>query len=174
MYSRLDPIFRNVFQTEATDTRLGIKQDDSQDDRQKGRDHDKEEDSGFGPDSMELSVTALTAFLQSLISSGSSENVNPEAPNTKTEQDRPEVTAASRAASAYQETSQRTGVGAIDPVAEYPGPSAKGVTLTEDEIKTISQLLAGLKNLQAKGITSVVIPQGGSLLESLKKEIADS
>lgn len=169
MDSRLDSIFRTTFRTtESADTSMGIRRDDPRDDhKRKNDDDDHKKDKPQWEDDTIVSIAALKQFLATLIAPDSQYQAPVPAPviptqaTLSTQQQR-----AHNAVNAYQSTARHT-----SPVTATPAPvqSHTSNTLTQEENRTIHQLLNDLDVLLQEGVTSLTIQKEGSFLESLRR-----
>jgi hypothetical protein len=168
MDSKLDSIFRTRFHpAEKTDTWLGIRRQDPQDDRP-GKDHeDKEDNPEFGEDNTTLSVTALHGFLNSLLQQTGETQSAPEqpAPPPPTQAAQPGYRAA---ANAYQTASHSGGPALINRTDLPPTPSAApSVSLSDDELQTIRRLLRDVEKLARYGGQMITLRPAATFLDSL-------
>lgn len=179
MYSRLDALFRAMPRhAEQIDTRQYIRPKTSDDDRPKKDGNAKPDDQDLWEDHTDISLAALRAFLEAMISGGD-EGVRKEgqdeegpgaAPSAADKRRSPD---ASKAASAYQKTYRATHTGGeIDGVdidmANYHQPAA---ALVEADRKMIDDLLNDIAFLAARHITSLQIVRGDSFAQSLVEAI---
>ncbi len=170
MFSRLDPVFQAMRrQAENTDTKLGIRRDEKNDENQRKNKKEKDEESAaLWEDVAVVSVPALQAFLSGLVPasiadaghaeisiSASAHQASPTAP----------VSDAARAAQASRSTPGRA-----QPPASSPAPSPGspgGVKLSAEEEITIFRLISDLTLLSSRGVTSLEIRKSDSFLQSL-------
>lgn len=159
MFSRLDSFFVSTMRhAESADTRMGIKRDEERDHgRRQNQEKEKEEEPRW-EDTTIVSVTALTAFLESLIA----ENPKDPEPSVKTQAALPQSQAAA-AAKAYQTTADAR----TQPQPQPVSSSASKPALTPEESSTIVQLLQGLKFLADRKVESLTILRSDSFLQSL-------
>jgi hypothetical protein len=171
MDSRLDNIFRTTFrQAESTDTWMGIRREEPRDDsrRKKGDDENKQEKPQWEDDTV-VSIAALRQFLSTLI-----------APDSPLQQPTPEAAPqhhapssqqqrAHNAVNAYQNTARHAAPASVSTPPPATSPQTTHPTLSQDENRTIHQLIHDLDILQQNGITSLTIQKEGSFLESLKQ-----
>ncbi len=169
MDSRLDSIFRTTFrQTESADTGMGIRRDDPRDQhKRKDNDDDQKEDKPQWEDDTVVSIAALKQFLITLIAPDSiyQPPATPAVPtqiSLSTRQQR-----AHNAASAYQSTARHAAYTAPSPTPAVAETKSNN-TLSQEENRTIHQLLVDLDLLLQEGITSLRIQKEGSFLESLR------
>ncbi len=159
MFSRLDSLFISTTRhAESADTRMGIKRDEERD---QGRRQDKEREKDERPaweDTTVVSVTALMAFLDSLITEQTPKNSEPAASTAPPVNAPPQAAAAAKA---YQSTA---GAKTQPPP---PPPSGNKPVLTPDESAIIVRLLQDLRILADKGIESLTILRSESFLQSL-------
>ena len=171
MDSRLDNIFRTSFRTtESADTWMGIRREEPRDEhKRKNEDEDQKSDKQQWEDDTIVSIAALKQFLGTLIAPDSvyqapapTRNVPTQA-TLSTQQQR-----AHNAASAYQSTA-RHATPSTPPETTTPQPSDTANTLSQEENRTIHQLMNDLDILLQEGITSLTIRKEGSFLESLRR-----
>lgn len=172
MDSKLDSIFRTRFHpAEKSDTWLGIRRQDPQDDRP-GKDRDEKEDNPeFGEDNTTLSVTALHGFLNSLLQqAGTTQAMTeqpPPVPETSLEPP-PAQPGYRAAASAYQTASQSGGPALIDRTDRPPPASpAAQIALSDNELQTIRRLLRDVEKLARYGGQMITLRPAATFLDSL-------
>ncbi len=172
MYSRLDPLFKSTFhRTESTNTRLGIRHEEKDENRRKKHDSEDEgTESSLWEDSTIVSISALKAFLDGLVKGPQpQQNITPQE-NIKTPSaKKPSSPAAAKAAKAYESTSR-----AVHHEQQKPPEvreTTKGEnapTLTPQELRTIHQLIADLNELAAtRHIEELTLSRDSSFLQSL-------
>lgn len=176
-YSRLDSIFRTSFRhTETTDAWLGIRRDEGQDTRRKKQHKEEEKDSdSLWEDSTSISVSALKAFLGSLIKDGTEEPYEETAEEKPQEDPSPRKPSGqtARAAQAYQTTARATDH--TDEVVPQQDAGTRDQTttveLSVEEKQVIQQLLVDLEVLAKQNIEQVTIQKAPSFLESLVRAV---
>jgi len=171
---RLDPIYRALPRhAEQTDTRQDILRHEEDSDRKNRRERGQSsDDTALWEDRMEVSITALRAFFETLIhpdtqqpqiQAPASEIVISEAaPGTLPPQ--------TKAALAYQRT-QRATAAATPPSAPRAAPSADSnnkIRLSTAEQRAIMRLVEDLDHLAASGVQSLIVLRHESFLESIQ------
>ncbi len=173
MDSKLDSIFRTRFHpAEKSDTWMGIRRHDPDDGRHKKDREEKEDNPEFGEDNTTLSVTALHGFLMSLLPQDGAPQTAPETPDSSAHAPAPGYRAAT---SAYQ-TAAASGRGPSVSMTDTPPPSAAAplVTLSEDELCTVRQLLRDVEKLARYGGQTITLRPAATFLESLAMGVEDA
>lgn len=194
MYSRLDSIFRTQFLgPEPTDTGLHIRHDEERDERKKDPDEDQKDqgDSALWTDSTEVSVSAVTGFLESLLAQAFSEENTDDVPSSSDPDEvlpapadlppgaaagafrkvrKPLSPQAQAAVSAYQTTAAKTGYNIVPPrssAATAPGGAMGAAYLSADEVRAVHLLIKALKALTERNITTLTLQPAETFLQSL-------
>ncbi|MGZ9108876.1 MAG: hypothetical protein ACXW4B_08670 [Micavibrio sp.] len=170
MDSKLDSIFRTRFHpAEKSDTWLGIRRQDPQDDRPEKDRKDKEDDPEFGEDNTTLSVTALHGFLSTLLQQSGEAQTTPAPTPENPSAHAPAQPGYRAAASAYQTASQSGGPTLINRT-DTPPPAASAspaITLSDDELQTIRRLLRDVEKLARYGGQMITLRPAATFLDSL-------
>lgn len=172
MDSKLDSIFRTRFHpAEKSDTWMGIRRHDPDDERRKKDREEKEDNPEFGEDNTTLSVTALHGFLMSLLPQDGAVQAAPAAP----EPSEPATAPYRAAASAYQ-TAASSGRPSSVSMTDTPPPSAAApiAALSEDELRTVRQLLRDVEKLARYGGQTITLRPAATFLESLAMGVEDA
>jgi len=159
MFSRLDSFFVSTMRhAESADARMGIKRDEERNQgRRQNQGKEKEEEPRW-EDTTIVSVTALTAFLESLTADHGSQNSASSVPvAAPAVAPQPQAAAAARA---YQTT-------AGTKTQPQPSSSVSKPVLTPEESATITQLLGDLKLLADRRVENLTILRSESFLQSL-------
>lgn len=172
---KLDAIFRtNLFVTERTDTSMGIRRKDPEDERHPKDHKDQKEDDEFGEDHTTLSVSALHGFLNSLLQQAGQASSEPvpatdTVPQTPPPPPTPAQSGYRAAANAYQSTAQ-AGTHSAIPLNDPPPPDQGGappIVLSQEELRSIDRLLHDVEKLAARGVATITLYPAETFLQSL-------
>ncbi len=168
----------NIFkprEAETTDTKLGIRRHDPDQEGRKKKKSEEDEPTLFSEeDDATVSIEALRVFLDNFLRSldeaageaktGGGEQQAAHNQNVETTGPQAHGGEAAQAASAYQATAQATSQGSHFDSAPTPGADT---ALESHEMRTIHTLLADLKALSERGVQNLRIERGESFLQSL-------
>lgn len=179
MFSQLGPLFKTMLrQAEKPDARMEIRRDEK---RENGRGFDEPQEESAGPnlweDSASVSVAALRSFLGEFLKSrGKGESVTAAPPHpdpfNAPYTPPPLMPATSIAARAMKAYGAHTPPPVPPPEPPPPQPEpAPANSLSDllqvDEIRTIHALIAGLNELEKKGVQTLTIEKAETFLQSL-------
>lgn len=175
--------FGNIFITrpreaESTDTRLGIRKHEPDQESRKKKDAKKEGGAAADDDSATVTVEALSVFLQNFLKSLETQKADgpsaqrvsdPSQKASSAQEPRQADGETSRAVGVYQHVASRVDRMSSPPVAEESqAPSILGAA----DIRTIHKLLEDLKPLSERGVEYLVIERSESFLGSLVAAVA--
>lgn len=171
MFSRLEPILRTVVRkTEAADTRLAIRRDESKDlgDRKSGHGHDE-----YSPMEWEdialVSTASLRTFLQSLIEAPAAPAAPAAAPHHAP------TTMGARATNAYQTMGRavhdRNVTEESAPPAHADTATVLGHDFVEQELALVRRYIGDLIELERRGVESLSIQRSASFLDGVREGI---
>ncbi len=156
MFSRLDPVFKTTLrETEKTDTRLGIRENENRDQQKRNPAKEKDAAADDLQDEATVSIEALTGFLQNMMAEDAASQPavpEPEPPGIA----RPEA----MAANAYRKMaghSQQGHTSASPPASGNPG-------LNPQEKILIARLIQDLEYLTRHGVKQLTIGNTSSRL----------
>ena len=174
MFIHVDPLFKVLTRhAESTDTREDIKRKDPDQERGKQKNkHEEHQNSALWDDETDVSIEALTSFLQNLLGNKNhifNNNAEPE----KTEKlNAPENAPASYAINAYQKRSGESKK--IIHISEPSSNSESDVTLSEKDIPLVEALLDDLVELKKRNVEYLIISRQGTFFNSVKDAIQDA
>ena len=144
-----------------------IRAEEPQDNGRRKRDDDenKKEKPQWQDDTI-VSIAALKQFLSTLIAPDSQYQKSSPSSAPETSHLSPQQQRSHNAANAYQSTARHVPSAPVASVAEQP-PDLP--TLTQEENRTIHELMNDLDLLLQNGMTSLTIQKEGSFLESLSR-----
>ena len=185
MVTRLDPLIPtpHVRSTEATDTRMAIRRDESKDPKQRGAGSGQEDYSAIPwEDTAGVSTAALKVFLQSLLGTGpaaATPDISPAAMATAQNTVRHEpTTMTARASNAYLTTGRAVHDRNIEapvvqpaPIVDHPETVVLGHDFTDDDRKTIAGFMADLTELERRGITELTIQRSLTFMDGVAEAI---
>lgn len=188
MDSRLEPLFRTTFRhAESTDARLGIRHDEEKDEgRKKDKKDNQNEALGTQEDKASVSVSALLGFLEGLVLSTENtppdtEGTTPKTPDISLEAEfrpshSPPSPAAAKAIQSYQNTAKAVHDKNIPEDHKPLQPLAPDEipALSNEEIRTIHQLITDLSTLKKKNIQTLSLHIIGSFLDSLALAVKEA
>ncbi len=185
MVMRLDPLLPipHVRSTEATDTRMAIRRDESKDPKQGSGGQVHEDYTGIEwEDTAGVSTAALKTFLQSLLGTApaaSTPNISAEALQAAAATPHHEpTTITARASNAYL----TTGRAVHDPNIEAPVPQPAAIVdhpetvvlghdFTEEDRKRIARFMGDLSELERRGVTELSVQRNLTFMDGVEEAI---
>lgn len=177
--------FGNLFitrprQAEHTDTRLGIRRHEPEQEGRRKKDGEQKENPGFETDdNATVTIEALRVFLENFLVSlqpqksdgktgGGQKITAPQNHTPESSPGRPHPDGeAAKAAGVYQHVAQKVDRTAPSATAHTQDETPPPVELAAADVRAIHQLLADLKPLGARGVEYLVIERSDSFLGSL-------
>lgn len=185
MVTRLDPLLPtpHVRSTEATDTRMAIRRDESKDPKQRGGGSGHEEFSAIPwEDTAGVSTAALKVFLQSLLGMGpaaATPDISAAAMAAASTAPKHEpTTMTARASNAYLTTGRAVHDRNIEapavqpaPVVDHPETVVLGHDFTEADRKTIAGFLTDLSELERRGVSELTVQRSLTFMDGVSEAI---